>query len=176
MHNSSSAQELAELPEDIGKICSLGSLIESRIGHEIALIGHRIQWLVVSESFLFGAFATILASRTDSYGSSFSKAAIVYMLPILGMLLAMLAWISVLQALRVSEALLKTRGNIDRTLTKRIASLDWPHLGLKREGKGLRGTDFWGKTSAFCVPPLLAMAWLYLFLMISIKAGGSTLP
>jgi hypothetical protein len=169
MSHASSGEEKPEWQwNDLEQLCSLGQLLESKIGHEVALIGHRMEWLVVSEAFLFGAFATVLASGSMDASA---RRTMVLLLPILGMTLAGLASIGVLAALAVSRALLKARGVIDNNVRRLTAMEEWSKLGYRSSRKkSIRWTEPGGKVTAILVPPLILLAWVWIFIGIVLRA------
>jgi len=143
--------------DDIPALCSLGALVESKIAHEINLTGYRMTWMVVSESFLFSAFAVILGIAPSTMPTTARWLAVC--LPFLGILLAFAVWPSLFAAGRVEHALLELRGSIDEEL-KRLAFGNWVNLGLASREPTLRYTISWGEIPRRYVPGLLILGWV----------------
>jgi hypothetical protein len=108
------------------------NLIASKIAHEDNLVGQRVTWLVMSQSFLFGAFAALLASM--SHGTAPARVADVLeiVIPLVGILLPFLVLLAVGAA---TGALARWRAERARILaTTEAKDLDWPcvehRLGL----------------------------------------------
>jgi hypothetical protein len=150
----------------IQDLCCLGSLIETKISHEINLIGYRMAALVISESFLFGAFAVILASPGSSTDPTTTIMTLLLGLPVLGFFLVLFAWPSLFAARRVMQALCRARGDVDKMLQK-LTSKDVPHLpnlGIETREPSLKSTLWLGDLPLNAVPALLAVTWLLAFL------------
>lgn len=142
---------------DVQELCALAALVESRVAHEVNFIGNRMTWLVVSESFLFTAFATILTVPNAQVTATARCLAI--SLPVLGVSIAAIVWPSVLAATKVMHALTQTRGTIDKQI-KRLAIPNWISLGTESREPWLRDTVARGDWPVKYVPPLLIAAWL----------------
>ena len=124
------------------------------MAHEINLINARMTWLVVSESFIFSADSVILsASKETSAGR-----ALLWVLPVLGIVLASLVWPSLLAAKNVMHALEDDRGKVDKIIEE-VATLGVTSLGPDRKGR-LDKTNKVGDMPVELVPPLLAVAWI----------------
>jgi hypothetical protein len=161
--------------DSVSDLCSLGELIETKIGHEIALMGHRMEWLVVAEAFLFGAFATVLAATSID---PFAKYFMLFLLPVLGISITVFAAISLRAALAVSRALVIARGVIDKELKHATGMKELPNLGLESREPSLLWTENHGRVTVWCVPPTIFAAWVVILIFVVPKAGGylSTQP
>jgi hypothetical protein len=96
--------------------------IEALVSHEYSLIGNRMVWFAISESFLFGAFASFAKDKAVfSVGLGWM---LLWGIPLVGILFAFAAFISVRAAGRVLEVLDQARGNI----------LQKMNLALKKHG------------------------------------------
>jgi hypothetical protein len=140
----------------VAELCCLGELVESKIAHEISLIGHRMTWLVVSESFLFGAFALLLTGMDISKTLPQTSTMLLWFLPLIGISLVILVSFSLRAARAVLEALLEPRESIENAL-QNIVLGNLPSLG-KNRGK-LQWTRTWGNVSLYGVPIMLLCAW-----------------
>ena len=102
------------------------NMIAVQINHEDELIGVRVSWLVISQSFLFGTFAALLGLK----GVAGPEAAVVTLLltliPLVGMLLPVLVLAAVAAA---TYAIYQWRVEHDRICKMAEAKqLDWPEL------------------------------------------------
>lgn len=154
------------------ELCYLGELIESKVAHEISLIRHRMTWLVVSASFLFGAFAAILthsanaaAAATNAVTSqpgvqvSPTATRLLVLLPFLGVLLVVFVLPSLWAARAVMRALSTPRASIEAKLQKLTSDLELPILGSGKSRGKLWWTSTCGDVSLLGVPVLLFLAW-----------------
>jgi hypothetical protein len=153
---------------DVSKLCSLATLVEAKLGHEVTLLGHRMEWLGVSESFLFGAFAVVLTSGTKETVPAHLRFVMLILLLSIGIALAVVVFFSLRAALTVSRALRTPRGIIEERLKTVTGIRELPNLGNEdtRE-KSLRWTLEWGSATAKWVPLLIVAIWvLVLFLIV----------
>ena len=155
--------------EDVPALCSLGSLIESKIAHEISLLGHRMTWLVISESFLFSAFSIILTSA-----NMVTKTApvLLLLLPSVGIAVVLFVYPSLFAAHRVMAALLRSRSEIERKLIS-LTQIKLPELGGLTDTRNPElGWTLWcGSLPVWCVPAVILVAWI-LVLLIRISLSG----
>ena len=99
--------------------------VERMVAHELGLIGVRMSWFTISQSFLFAAYATIVSSRLFIFAdaapislqSSFSQSLVAILasllslcIPAVGWLFATVAHKSVQAAANVLESLDPCRG------------------------------------------------------------------
>jgi hypothetical protein len=102
------------------------NLIASKIAHEDNLVGQRVTWLVMSQSFLFGAFAALLAGMRDGIMPAALAKLLSVVIPLVGILLPFLVLLAVGAA---TGALSKWRAERARILaTPEGKALDWPHV------------------------------------------------
>jgi hypothetical protein len=166
---SSSAQ--SSWDRDVIKLCYLGELIESKVAHEISLTGHRMTWLVVSESFLFGAFAAVLTYSANAVAATANAVAsqpgvqvsqtattLLILLPALGMLLVLFVLPSLWAARAVMMELLTARASIETKLQD-LTFKNLPILGSGESRGKLKWTSTCGDVSLLGVPVLLFFAW-----------------
>jgi len=124
----------------------------AQIEHEDNLIGHRINWLLAAESFLFVGYEGALAFHkiTTLSGAAGSAHLTIYVLPALGMALAILTEAALLAATgRLNELRREFR---DRFSKMRIAP-DHPKLTSRKLHRNF------GRVQAHCVAPLFFAAW-----------------
>jgi hypothetical protein len=102
------------------------NLIASKIAHEDNLVGQRVTWLVMSQSFLFGAFAALLASMSHGPAPAPVANLLEIVIPLVGILLPFLVLLAVSAA---TAALSQWRAERARILeTTEAKDLDWPHF------------------------------------------------
>jgi len=162
----SSCEETRPIQQwDISNLCSVAELLESKLGHEISLLGHRMESLAISETFLFGAFSLILTSGGRIPPTA--KFVMLVSLPIVGVALAVVSLVSLKAALAVAEALREARGDIDGCI-QRLTGLGarWPNLGnAAHRNPGLKWTLDWGSAATKFVPLMLAV-WMALIVVL----------
>jgi hypothetical protein len=69
--------------------------ISSEIQHEDDLIGQRTTWLVMSQSFLFGAFATLIGQMNNLEAAAHRVKLLQVLIPLVGLLLPILVLLAV---------------------------------------------------------------------------------
>jgi hypothetical protein len=131
-------------------LIQLGRIAEAmRI--EIDLVGMRLTWLVISESFIFSAFAVAIAN----YEAGGRLAAVLrYMLwtmPLVGMLLAGCVYAAILAAHSAGQRLMAER----ERLMERLPA----HLHISFISSRSR-EYWWGNLPPRIIPPLLCVLWL----------------
>lgn len=147
----------------ITELCAIGELIESKMSHEVSLLGHRMEWLVVSEAFLFAAFTLVL---TDGKHLGLQLRIFLFCFyAALGAFLAYSARKSIKAALAVTGPLLKARGEIEDRLKNCTDLKELPNLGPIRE-KEIESTVSDGNFSAQWVPLAIGVAWALLLIVV----------
>jgi hypothetical protein len=129
-----------------------------QIEHEDDLIGHRINWLLAAESFLFVGYEGALSFHKISTfsGAAGSAHLTIYVLPALGIALATLTEAALLAATgRLNELRKEFRSRFSKM---RIAP-DHPKL----TSRVLQRT--FGRVQAHCVAPLFFAAWTILLVI-----------
>jgi hypothetical protein len=102
------------------------NLIASKIAHEDGLVGQRVTWLVMSQSFLFGAFAALLVGVTQGGVLAPLLKLLELVIPFIGILLPFMVLLAVGAA---TGALSRWRAERARILaTPEGKALDWPHV------------------------------------------------
>jgi hypothetical protein len=139
--------------EYLGKhAVEFAELIETKIGHELNLINHRISWLATSQSFLMLAVAALLATRETRFHPAVLGFA--FSIPIVGLVLCIQVLRSVRAAFRVlTEHLLPERRSLTNELN-RLSGLSMEPLGPDRL------TDFVGALPAKWIPATFMVSWL----------------
>ena len=102
------------------------AMIVSQIQNEDDLMGQRTNWLVVSQSFLFGTFVAVIGlSRETGMAASFAKLLVV-LIPLVGVLLPIVVMLGVYAA---ASSIRQWRVEHDRLCaTPEGKGLDWPRL------------------------------------------------
>lgn len=146
--------------EYLGKhLVDVAELVETKIGHELNLINHRISWLATSQSFLFVAVASLVATREAR--SHPALIAFSFSIPIVGLVLCIQVFRSVRAAFKVlTEHLLPERESITNELN-RLAGLSLAPLGPDRL------TDFVGALPAKWIPATFIVSWLVVLALIA---------
>ena len=140
------------------KLVEIAGLVETKIGHELNLINHRISWLATSQSFLFVAVATLLAA-----GSEHAHPAVMLFLlsiPVVGLVLCIQVFRSVRAALKVlTNQLLPERAALVSELN-RLAGTNFAPLGPDRV------TDFEGALPAKWIPSSFIVSWIVVLALL----------
>lgn len=133
--------------------------LDAMIKTNLDLISHRMGWLLISQSFLFTAFALAAAHVQNPLADRLSLGIFVHLVPLLGLATALFVGLSLLAAMRVIWVMKATRAKIEATLTRPLedayGAASVPRTSL---------TDWVGHAPALAVPSLFAAAWLYLLL------------
>ena len=132
----------------------MGALIEAKMAHEINLTNARMTWLVVSESFIFSADAVILSASNQTPAGH----ALLWALPIVGILLVIFVWFSLMAAKKVMNALVYDRAKMDKIIEE-VTSLGLTSLGPVRDTT-VYNTHRAGNMAVELVPLLLVFAWI----------------
>ena len=100
--------------------------IDADIRHEDDLIGQRMSWLVISQSFLFGSLVTLM-EQTVIAGEAASEVKLLHILiPLVGLLLPVLVLVAMVAA---QYAMSQWRAEADRICELPEArQLGWPRL------------------------------------------------
>ena len=150
--------------------------VEALVTHELSLIGNRMVWFAISQSFLFGAYATI-ATDGARLGAIFSSATppamgsltgklLLLVVPAVGILFAIAAWISVHAANRVLSSLDPTRGELLIATNKILQNngyIPLPVIGDQTQratfSKRLGWTITLGQTPQWLLPLSMLLVW-----------------
>jgi hypothetical protein len=100
--------------------------IASEIKREDDMIGQRTTWLVMGQSFMFAAFASLIVQVNASTATRVVKLLRV-MIPLVGLLLPVLVLLAVSAATFAIWHWRAEYGRICDILEKK--GLDWPHVG-----------------------------------------------
>jgi hypothetical protein len=138
----------------IGYLLKLSQAVENRVQYETGWIGQRMTWLVVSQSFLFGAFATASA-QTQNELLIFLK----WLIASVALVQVTFAYLAIRAAKCVGADLLRLRSVIDAGIQQQPGLDAWPILGLVRSGMS-RGSIWQGSSASHVIPISLLLSWI----------------
>lgn len=144
--------------ESYGEAALLARL-DMMIKTNLDLVSHRMGWLLISQSFLFTAFALAAAHVTSPQADRASLYVFVHVVPILGIATTAFVCLSLWAVLRVIWRLKHTRSGIEARLIRPLEEI----YGASSV-PNTSPLDWIGHLPAMVVPPLFACAWLYLLL------------
>ena len=106
------------------------NMIAVQINHEDELIGVRVSWLVISQSFLFGTFAALVGQKGVVGPEAGAVRLLLTLIPLVGMLLPVLVLVAVDGATYAIWQWRVERDHICKTAEAK--QLDWPGLKHRR--------------------------------------------
>jgi hypothetical protein len=130
-------------------LIQLGRLTDA-VRAELDLIGMRLTWLVVSESFLFSAFAVSAPTYDSKANLSQVLLYILWTMPLVGMLLAASVYVALLAALRAGNQLMEQRDQLMERLPE--------HLRITLISSQSR-EYWWGNVPPRVIPPIIFLLW-----------------
>ncbi len=134
------------------------NMIEAQMRHENDLIGQRMSWLVISQSFLFGTFATLVGLRGVASEAAGAVRLLLVLIPLVGVLLPVLVLLAVGAA---TYAISQWRAERERICEMPEAKqLDWPRL---RHGSLVTAL---GQLLPVAVSVGFLLAWLVILMII----------
>ena len=129
--------------------------LDSQIKVEYELIGHRVSWLLVSNSFLFAAFVVALGNSSLDANTQKLIRILVLALPVIGLVSSVLVSLAVRAANEVVHELKKARDFVEEQASRfyeyerlGVHIKSWPHIV--------------GNWPPALLPPLFAIVWLTL--------------
>lgn len=135
------------------------NMIAAEIRHEHELIGQRMTWLVISQSFLFGTFATLIGQRSVAGAVKGTLRLLLVLTPLVGVLLPVVVLMAVGAA---TYAISQWRAERDRICEMPEAKqLDWPRL------KHWRLVALLGQLLPFAVTIGFLVAWVVILVSIA---------
>jgi hypothetical protein len=136
------------------------NMIAEEIRQEDNLIGQRMSWLVMSQSFLFGTFVTLLPQGAVVNVATGVVRLLHFLIPLVGVLLSLLVLVAMGAA---SYALAQWRAERDRICEMPEArQLDWPRL---KKGKIV---SLFGQLLPIAVSVGFALAWLAILITLDV--------
>ena len=132
------------------------NMIAAQIMHEDNLIGQRMSWLVISQSFLFGTFATLVGLRVVVSEAAGAVRLLIILIPLVGVMLPVLVLVAMGAA---TYAISQWRAERDRILEMPEAKqLDWPRL--KHQSR----VNLLGQLLPFAVSLGFLLAWIVILI------------
>jgi hypothetical protein len=138
--------ESGDVPYVLAQIARLGEGVKA----EFDLIAGRMTWLVISESFIFSAFATALANYRPDHPVIGGLRFLAWALPLVGMILAACVYVGIFAALSAIDALKSQR---DRMMAGLPAQLRIDLISTRSR------QQWWGNLPAVVLPPVLVVVW-----------------
>ena len=135
-----------DVPHALAQIARLGEGLKA----EFDLIAGRMSWLVIAESFIFSAFATVMASYRSDHPRIGVLLYLAWVLPFVGMFLAVCVFVAILAALSAIDTLKVQRDRMMAGLPS--------HLRIDLIAAQSR-KEWWGNLPAYVIPPLLFLVW-----------------
>jgi len=133
------------------------NMIDAQIQHEDDLIGQRMSWLVISQSFLFGTLATLIGQR--GLADPGAVRLLLVLIPLVGGLLSVLVLAAVGAA---NYAMWQWRAALDRICALPEArQLDWPRLRHRRR------TTMLGDLLPIAVSGGFFLAWVVILIKMA---------
>ncbi|HEX2929438.1 MAG TPA: hypothetical protein VHV54_06980 [Candidatus Binatia bacterium] len=143
---SAAAFESGDISHALTQIARLAEGVKS----EFDLVGSRISWLVIAESFLFPGFALALVNYRLDHPFASVLVYVVWAIPIVGMVLAASVYVAILAA-HSSIAILKDqRDRLIECLPERLR-IDLISSGSRQQ--------WWGNVPTHVIPPVLFLIW-----------------
>ena len=145
-------------------LLAMCALVETKIGHELNLINHRVSWLATSQTFLIlGLFTLINGLPTAPHRAI---VALSFGIPVMGLLICFQVWLAVGAAFEVlTKHLLPDRKVLVEELN-RLANSKLSELGADRytDVKGAIPAKYIPVTFIFCWFGLLAVVYCRLYM------------
>jgi hypothetical protein len=138
--------EPGDVPYVLAQIARLGEGLKA----EFDLIAGRMSWLVISESFIFSAFATALASYRPDHPAIGGLLFLAWVLPFVGMILAVTVYLAIVAALSAIDTL---KGQRDRMMARLPVQLRIDLISARSR------QQWWGNVPAHVLPPVLLLVW-----------------
>ena len=153
--NTVIAFEQGDIPHVLSQIARLGEGLKA----EFDLIAGRMSWLVIAESFIFSAFATVTASYRPDHPLAGVLRYLGWILPFIGMFMAACVYVAILAALSAVHTLKDQRDPMMAGLPSRLR-IDLISAHSREQ--------LWGNLPIHTIPPVLLLVWAvaYVFLLI----------
>ena len=131
-------------------------LIRGQIEHQDNLVNQRVIWQIISQSFFFGAYASLLNAPKEAKSAFFEAEQIllIWLLPIAGLLAGALTYASIIASLKSIEHLHKLYDEYARSRADDVSSKLFPYI------QGPPHLLKWAKVSPTWMPVVFSVAWL----------------
>ena len=146
MSKPESSEVFSFEPGDIFYVLSQIARLAEGIKAEFDLIAGRMTWLMISESFIFSAFATAIANYRPDHPGVDTLRYLIRILPFLGMLLTVTVYVAIVAALSAIDTLKRQR---DRMIAGLPAQLRIDLISARSR------QQWWGNLPAHSLPPVL---------------------
>jgi len=134
------------------------NMIAAQMRHEDELIGLRMSWMVISQSFLFGTFATLVGLKSLVGTAADAVRLLLILIPAVGVFLPVLVLVAVGAA---TYAIAQWRAEHDRICNMPEAKhLDWPSL------KHARLVTVLGHSLPIAASIGFLLAWLVILVLV----------
>jgi hypothetical protein len=147
--------EPGDVPLVLAQIARLGEGLKA----EFDLIAGRMSWLMISESFIFSAFATAIANYRTDHPVIRGLRFLAWILPFVGMILAACVYVAILAALSAIDTLKSQR---DRMMAGLPAQLRIDLISARSR------QQWWGDLPAHVLPPVLFLVWAVAYALVLI--------
>jgi hypothetical protein len=117
---------------------------------EFDLIAGRMTWLVVSESFIFSAFAAVLSTYRPDHHHALVLLYVLWVMPLTGMLLAAAVYVAILAA---DIALRSLKAQRDRMIEHLPRELRIDLISTQSR------IQWWGNVPTHIIPPVFILIW-----------------
>jgi hypothetical protein len=118
-----------------------------------------MSWLVIAESFIFSAFATAIANYRPDHPVIGGLRFLAWVLPVVGMILAVCVYVAVLAALSAIDTLKRQR---DRMMAGLPGQLRIDLISTRSR------QQWWGNVPAHVLPPILFTVWAVAYAFVFI--------
>lgn len=145
--------DAADIPHALTQIARLAEGVKS----EFDLIAGRMSWLVISESFIFSAFATAVSSYRPDHKLASGLLYLTWIMPVVGMFLAVCVYVAILAAHCALGSLKTQRDRMIACLPSQL----WIDLISTRSR-----IQRWGNVPTHVIPPVLFLVWAVAFALL----------
>jgi len=131
-------------------------LVRKQIEHEDELVNQRVNWLLFSQAFFFGTFATILTTGTVIIYQSF----IIDLVATTGIVLCIFGFFSILAAM-------ESHGKLTKFWQESEYRIAFPQISGVAKQRNLSLLKSNGSIFAGGIPLLITLLWLLVLLFVS---------
>jgi hypothetical protein len=144
-----------EIPHALAQIARLTEGVKA----EFDLIAGRMSWLVIAESFIFGAFAASVSSYRPDHTFSVELLYLIRVMPVVGMFLAACVYVAILAAHSALSSL----------KTQRDRMIEWLPSRLRIDLISTKSRiQLLGNVPTHVIPPVLFLVWAGAFALLLI--------
>jgi hypothetical protein len=134
--------------------------LDGAIEKEFTLVSDRMVWMVISQSFIFGAFTTAIVNYADDKPLKYAVLALIAALPVLGILIAHLVHRAIKAAHTAADRLKVRREQLEERFAK--------PLRVNLVSSRLE-THAAGNIPSRLLPPFIISAWVVLLLVAVVQ-------